>query len=207
MPNLITVTGTGEAAGVPGTLVVDLGVSMLAGSVSAATEGAADLAAGLISALQANRVASDDIQTTNYSVNPEYDYSDAGPRLKGYRVINTVRAKIRDIESAGPIIDAATAAGGDAITVNGLWFDVEHDTHTMAAARASAWEDAIRKARQLAELAGVSLGRTVSIDEVSGATSPPIAHERALLAADAGTPIQPGTSVVSVTITVAFDIG
>lgn len=207
MPNLITVTGTGEAAGVPDTLEIDLGVSVLAGSVSEANQQAADLAGGLISALETNGVAGDDIQTVDYSLNPEYDYSGAAQRLVGYRVINTVRAKTRDIESAGPIIDAAAAAGGDAITVNGLWFDIERDADMMAAARASAWEDASRKATQLAELAGVPLGRAVSIDEVSGATTPPIAYERAMLAADAATPIGPGTSVVRVTITVAFDIG
>ncbi len=207
MQNLITVTGTGEAAGVPDTLEIDLGVSVLAGSVSEANQRAADLAGGLISTLETNGVAGDDIQTVNYSVNPEYDYSGAAQRLVGYRVINTVRAKIRDIEGAGPIIDAAAAAGGDAITVDGLWFDIEHNADMMAAARASAWEDASRKATQLAELAGVPLGRAVSIDEVSGAPTPPIAYERAMLAADAATPIGPGTSVVRVTITVAFDIG
>lgn len=206
MANLLTVTGTGEAAGVPDTLMIDLGVSVLAAAVTEATERAAALAGGLITALEANGVAGVDIQTTNYSVNPEYDYSGASQRLAGYRVINTVRAKIRDIAAAGPIIDAATAAGGDAVTVNGLWFDLEHDTDMVAAARAAAWEDASRRARQLAELAGVALGRVVSIDEVSEAMTPPIAYERAMAVADHATPIEAGTSVVSVTITVAFDI-
>jgi uncharacterized protein len=203
----IAVSGSGTVSGAPDILMLDLGVSVLARSVGEATGQAAAAASAVIVALGASGVDSDDVQNTNYSIHPEFDYSRNVQRLIGYRVSNTVAVSVRDIAGAGAVIDAATAAGGDAVVVNGVRFDIEDDTSLLRQARAAAWNDAAARASQLAELAGVGLGRAVSITESAGWTPSPILPRRAALdMAAESTPIQGGQQQVSVNIDVAFAI-
>ncbi|MCJ7779849.1 MAG: SIMPL domain-containing protein, partial [Acidimicrobiia bacterium] len=95
--NGVAVSGRGEVFGTPDTLEMSFGVSVLRPTVKQAVADAATLADQLISTLESSGVASDDVQTANYSIYPEYDYSGDEQKLVGYRVSNTVTAKIRDI--------------------------------------------------------------------------------------------------------------
>lgn len=206
--NTIAVTGTGHVTGTPDTLIVDLGVQVLRPTVGEATGEAARLAQAVIDALKAQGVAAKDIQTTNYSIWPEYDYRNDSQELRGYRVNNTVSAKVRDLDKAGDVIDAATAAGGDDAIVNSIRFDLEADGELITAAREAAWSDAKAKADQLAGLAGVQLGAAISISETSSPAPPPIMYAQAAseAALDSATPIQAGEASVSVVVTVQFAI-
>ncbi len=208
MTNTIAVSGTGLVTGTPDTLIIDLGVQVLRPSVDEATGEAAGLAQAVIDALKAEGVAEKDIQTTNYSIYPEYDYRNDTQTLKGYRVSNTVSAKIRDLDKAGETIDAATKAGGNDAIVNNIRFDLEADGNLITAAREAAWNDAKAKAEQLSSLAGVQLGKAVTISEMSSSSPPPIAYREAAgeAAFDTATPIQAGESQVTVMITVQFAI-
>jgi uncharacterized protein YggE len=205
----INVSGQGTVTGKPDTLTVNLGVSVLRPTVDQATRDAATLATAITDALKANGVAEDDIQTSNYSIYPEYDYSGSQQRLTGYRVNNQVNVKIRNLDSAGAVIDAATAAGGDATVVNNVAFSIEDDAELLQMARTAAWQDAEAKARQLAQLAGVTLGSAVSITETITYNTPPIYYQREAAGAmdSVATPIESGTQDVIVNIQVVFAIG
>jgi uncharacterized protein len=203
----ISVSGTGEVTGTPDTVEIDLGVSVLAGTVEEATSTAAEKADALISALTSNGVAEKDITTTNYSIYPEYDYRNNTERLIGYRVTNTVRAKIRDVQESGSVIDAATAAGGDDVQVNGLRFSIEDNTDLVEAAREAAWNDALMKATQLAQLSGQDLGAAISITETVSAPPVPVFFEGdAFAGSRLETPIEPGISAVTINLSVQFEL-
>lgn len=202
----ISVTGQGRVYGTPDTLTVTLGVSVLRSSVDAATAEAATRAQAIIAALTAAGVAEADIQTANYSIYPEYDYSGETQRLAGYRVSNTLTVKVRDLDGAGAAIDAATAAGGNDMVVQGLSFSIEDNTALLEMARTAAWNDAEAKAEQLARLAGVDLRSAISISESINYVVPPIYYERS--GADAAvTPIEAGQQEVTVVVQVTFGIG
>lgn len=205
----INVSGQGKVTGKPDTMTVSLGISLLRPTVDAATAEAAALATAIINALKGAGVAEADIQTANYSIYPEYDWSGEQQRLLGYRVSNEVRVKIRNLETAGATIDAATTAGGDATVVNNLAFSIEDNAELLQMARTAAWGDAEGKARQLAQLAGLELGSAISITESISYDTPPIYYERAMAAAEDGaaTPIEAGTQDVIVNIQVTFRIG
>ncbi|MEX0864967.1 MAG: SIMPL domain-containing protein [Acidimicrobiia bacterium] len=201
----VSVSGSGEVTGVPDTLSVDLGVSVLGATVSEATSSAATRAEAMISALVSGGVDRADITTANYTVGPEYDWSNDQQRLLGYRVANTIRAKIRDIADAGSILDSAVAAGGDAAQIHNLSFSIEDDAELVEMARDAAWDEAFNKAEQLAGLSGQTLGKAVSITE--SVSSPPIFYPAARAeAADGSTPIEPGTSSITITIQVQFSL-
>ncbi len=204
----ITVSGVGEMTGAPDTVEVDVGVSVLADTVAEATSVAAERSQSVISALTSAGVAEADMTTFDYTIQPEYDYSGNQQRLTGYRVSNTVRAKVRDIDGTGAIVDSVSAAGEDHSTINGLRFSIADDTTLEAAAREAAWNDAAARATQLAELSGQRLGPATSITEtVRNPVVPVRMMADMAMAKEAGTPIQPGTSTVTVTLQVEFAFG
>ena len=88
---------------------------------------ASQLATDVIAAVRDQGVAQEDIQTTDYSIYPEYDYSGQRERIVGYRVTNMLQVTVRDIDQSGAVIDAATAAGGDASQVGGVSLVIEDD--------------------------------------------------------------------------------
>ncbi len=205
----ISVSGVGEVTGTPDTLTMSFGVSVIRDSVSEAVSVAAEKAEAVITSLKANGVAEEDIQTANYAVYPQYDWSNNAQRLVGYQVSNSVNAKIRDLATAGTVIDGATAAGGDETTVSGVFFSIEDNEALIEAAREAAWNDAKQKAEHLASLAGVTLGDPVTIAETFTPSPQPLEYRESVYAmADGGvsTPITPGEQQVAVSLSVQFSI-
>ena len=116
---------------------------------------------------------------------------------------------VRDIESVGEVVDAATAAG--ATNVNGISFRVDDPAAAEAEARSAAVADARAKADQLATDAGVAIIGVVNISE-SGAQPPqPIYMERAAMdmaaaAAVPTTPVLPGQVELSISVFIQYEI-
>ncbi len=206
----VHVTGTGSVTGEPDIATLYLGVSAEKETVEAAREEAASAMTAVIDTLKNNGIAERDIQTENFSIYPQYDYTEEGRVLRGYRVNNTVNAKVRELESLSDIIDDATAAGGDIIVVNSIQFMIEDPTPLQAQARTLAVKNAEAKAQTLAEAGGVTLGKPITITETSYAAGPPIAYaEAAEFAADSArtsTPIQAGELTVTVNVTIVYEI-
>ena len=206
----VHVTGIGSVTGEPDIATLYLGVSVEKETVEEAREEAASAMTAVIDALKDNGIADRDIQTENFSIYPQYDYTDMGRVLRGYRVNNTVNARVRELENLSDIIDDASTAGGDIVVINSIEFMIEDPTPLQAQARALAVEDAKAKAETLAEASGVTLGKPITITETSRSAGPPIAFaEAAEFAADSArtsTPIQAGELTVTVNVTVVYEI-
>jgi uncharacterized protein YggE len=163
----ITVVGQGTAYGQPDQATVVVGVDTFAPTVEEATTQNQTTLDNVMAALEAAGIASEDIQTTNYSLYAEQIYGDRGPEgIAGYRVSNQVNVKIRDISLVGDVLAAVTEAGANAIY--GVNFSVADPAALEAEARANAVEDARLRAESLAELGGVTLGDVTIISEVVG---------------------------------------
>ena len=200
----ISVSGSGSAAAPPDVAIVTVGIEVMARSVAAARTQAAADAAAVIEALRSGGIAEQDMATATFSVQPEYDQHN-GRHLRGYRVANHIEARVRDLDSLGQLLDSVVAAGGDSTVISGIRFIHDDTTALDTAARTRAWQDARRKAGQLAELAGLELGEPAFIDEQSHPVPmPPM--RLALMESAAATPVEPGELGVTVTITVGFTI-
>jgi len=204
----IWVTGQGEAMAVPDIAQLRLGVEVQADTVAEAQAEASEAMDKVQQALKDNGVAEKDIQTERYSVYPVTKWiSDRDEqKIIGYRVTNIVVAKIREIDKAGAIIDAVAEAGADYTRIQGISFDVDDRTPYYEEARAQALEDAENKAKQLAELAGVGLGRATFVSE--GAVYPPVRmdYSNEYAAPGGATPISPGELTISVHVQVVYEI-
>ncbi len=206
----IHVTGSGSVTGEPDIATLDVGVSVERETVAEAREEAASAMTALINSLQANNVDEKDIKTENFSIYPQYDYTDDGRVLRGYRVNNTVQAKVRDLATLSKVIDDAAGAGGDSIVINSIQFMIDDTTPLQTEARSLAIKDAEAKAQTLAEASDVRLGEPITITESTYFEGPPIPFATAEAAFDdaarSATPIAPGELAVTVTVTVVYEI-
>jgi uncharacterized protein YggE len=220
----IIVNGVGRVSVTPDLALIRLGVEAQAEDVAAAREQAATAMQAIIDALKEAGVADDDIQTQYFNVQPIYHWEEQvtsegyrGGRqvLDGYRVTNSVVAKVRDLSKVGEAIDGAIVAGGDVARVDSISFTLEDSSAAEAEARKLATQNAVTHAQQIAEAAGVSLGKPISISEAGGYY--PVIKSFAEEAYARGasmdfaemppTPIQAGELEVVVTVQAVFGIG
>ena len=209
--NLITVQGSGEVQAAPDIARLRMGVVTQNAQVSEASAQNAQKSAALIKAIKAAGVADKDLQTSDYSVTPQFNYGSTQeernrpPKLAGYQVSNTVSVVIRKIADAGRVLDAAIKSGAN--DVGNLTFDLNEDTRAKAQADAltRAVADAKSKADVLVKAAGLTAIRLFSISEGGGYVAPrPYALSAARGAVASETPVQSGELTVSASITVQY---
>jgi hypothetical protein len=204
----ITVSGRGEVQAPPDTGFFQVGVQVRAANVADARTAAAKAADAVTKSVKSNGVGDNDIKTTNYSINPEYDNRINPPRVTGYVIANTIEVKVRKIDSLSKVIDDATAAGGDAARVQGVRFDIEDNGKLLEQARKAAVDDARKKAEQLASQTGAKLGKPISISETQSSAPQPVALAAGRVSTDSSpaVPISPGTGSVTVILSIVWAI-
>lgn len=203
----IQVVGEGKAEAHPDRARFDVGVEARRPTVAEAREAGAAAQQRVIDALHAAGVAEDDVQTSHLSVQPDYEYTQAGQHLLGYTARNTVEVRVRALDHLSDAVDAAVRAGGDDVRLSGIRFEVSDPETARAAAREEAMAHARATAEQLARLAGVELGEPISIQEstTEGGGGPVPMMMRAQ-AAETATPIEAGTTEIRVELNVRWAI-
>lgn len=175
--NIISVSGTGEVFAVPDTATFSYSVTDTAKDVTTAQTSVNTKGNAIIAYLKGEGVDEKDIQTADYSVNPQYDYTQSSPcvsgycppgkqMLSGYQVNETVSVKVKDTKKAGTLLSGIGSKG--ATNMSGLSFTVADQTALEAAARTKAITDARTKAEELAKELGVSIVRVVGFNENGG---------------------------------------
>ncbi len=205
----IWVSGQGKVTVTPDVANLSLGIEAQAATVSEAQAEAASAMEKVMNALTSNGVAKKDIQTQYFSISQITRWDDKNQQevVLGYRVTNTVTAKIRDIEKTGTTIDAVALAGGDLTRINSIYFSIDDPTAYNKEARDKAMADAKNKAEQLASLSGVKLGKPTYVSENLYYPPMPIYRDAGAMEAPAPTtPISPGEMEITLTVQVAYAI-
>lgn len=208
----ITIDGRGEVHAAPDTATITTGVTVQAATAREALDGNSSAMSELIAVLLEAGLAERDIQTSNFSVNPSYVYSDATdedgyrlpPRIAGYEVSNTVTILVRDLDQLGSVLDQAVTV--DANTINGIAFGLDDTTAALDEARRAAVEDAAAKAAVYAEALGLTLGDILQVSEGQSHYAPqPVLQSRGFAdAAASAVPIQGGELGFTVTATITW---
>ena len=162
----LTVTGTAEVSVKPDICYISFGVETInKKSAREAYRTNAELMNALSAAVKAAGIEPKDIQTSSFSVTPQYHDDDHGhPQIfDGYRVYQSLDVDVRDLDKASTVLDAGMDAG--ATQVNNVTFAVENPKKYTADARVEAVKTAQAKAQTMADLAGVKLGKPISISE------------------------------------------
>lgn len=181
--NTITVQGEGDVSAVPDTAEFTVTVQEDAKDVKTAQDTATKNSNDIINYLKQQGIADKDIQTADYSISPNYDYTQTvcplngicppGKQvLNGYSVSQTITVKVHDTSKAGDILSGVGSKG--ATDVSGLNFTIDNPDDLKAQARDKAIAQAKSKANVLAKSLGVSLIRIVNFSENTNGSPYPV---------------------------------
>ena len=203
----VSVSATGIVSATPDKATINLGVRTQAETAAEALDENTEQMQALIATLREAGVASRDIQTSDFSIYPQYESRPNGTTtITGYEVSNRVTVTVRNLDNFGAILDAAVEAGGN--QVDSIQFGFSDPEALLDEARQEAMAEAERKATQLATLADVRVGTVVSISE--GGVTPPMPIMRGVMeesmAMDAAVPVETGESDVSITVQVTYEL-
>lgn len=179
----MVVTGLGKVTGKPDLVTIQLGITTHAEQLTDAQSENTKRSQSVIDRLLSQGIERDDIQTTAYTVSPQYDYIDGQQRFREYEVHHQLQVTVRTISIIGEVIDAAIQAG--ATEVSSIQFGIANASDLYELALHKAVEQAHNHAKALASAAEVVLNRVpVHIEENSRNVSVPIAiHQLKMSAA------------------------
>jgi len=149
----------------------------------------------VIRALKASAGANAEIKTSGYSLEPQRVYKEnQPPTIAGYEARNSVTVTLSDLNKLGTVIDAAAQAGSN--DVSGIAFTLRQDRQARDRALSEATQEAMSKARVIAQALGGRVVRVVEVQEEGFQLRPPqqiqefgVAGKRA----DVATPIEVGS--------------
>ena len=111
--NIIKVNGEGEIAVQPDTATVNLGVVTESKELMEAQQQNSIIANKVINALIALGIDKNQIQTVDYRIEPEYDYSSGQQIFRGYKITHILQVKIDDLSIIGKVVDTAVENGAN----------------------------------------------------------------------------------------------
>jgi uncharacterized protein YggE len=207
-PRLIVVSGEGEASAKPDQARISAGVVTQAQTADAALADNSTAMTRVMATLKAAGIPDNKIQTSNFSVQPQYAIPTANnpsPRgIVSYNVSNQVTVTVDDLSKLGPALDAMVKSGANQL--GGIAFMIANPKPLADRARAAAVADGAAKARTLAQAAGVTLGPLQAIQEGGSVRPVPVfAAQRALAAAPAP-PVAEGEETIMVNVTMTYAI-
>jgi hypothetical protein len=213
-PATISFTGHGEVTATPDIANVYFTISKDAQTVSVAQAGVATIEKSALDILKAKGVSDKDIQTTDASFNPKYEYKqaacpiappiplngsvsgstaiaspvycDPGKQvLIGYTASESITVKIRNTDTVGDIMQSLGTTG--VTDLSGPNFTIDNPDALQVQARKLAIDDAKAKAQVLAKDLGVSLGKIESFEDNS--TGPIVYNTEAKVMSVASVPV------------------
>lgn len=173
---LISVSGEASVEVKPDMATLSFGVENTAVAAQDAQRENSLKMNAVIDALKASGVSLDDIQTSNFSLYPVYEYESEvvtseytssgqylqvpSPKkvkqvLTGYRCNNTVVVRLKDTSRVGYVIDATISAG--ATNIGGISFGIQNPEKYKNDMLAAAVQNAKSKGEIMARAAGVTI--------------------------------------------------
>ena len=203
----VTVSAQGSVKVVPDAVRINATATAVAASSKEALATTAKTASAVRAALKSAKIDSKDIATQSVTVYPEYKYNtDGSSTLVGYRASQSFTIIVRAADTAGSVVDALVAAGGDNLHINGATPFILDSTKSLEAARAAAVKSAKAKALSYAKLLGVKLGKVNYLVENSAPANYAPVMATAKSEADA-TVIDLGLQEVTVSVTAQWNLG
>lgn len=200
------VTGEGKVTSIPDAAMITIGVQESGLTVKEAQNKLNSSINKVSEVVKKLGIDSKDIQTTNYNINPEYDYSNDSQRIKAYSANTNLQIKVRQLENVNSVIDIATANGANQI--GGISFDINDKSKLENEARQKAVLETKKKAADASKIAGFKLGKIINYSENIGSSSLPPIRAMAIEKAIGGAPtkVETGTTDITVSVTLSYEI-
>jgi uncharacterized protein len=170
-----SVTAEGKVYAPPNIATVDFNVqSAISKNIGDIVKDGNTKMNAIIDALTALKIDKKDIQTTQYQLNPIYNYPviftdstrSTQTVLQGYQLTEGITVKIRDLNVVGDAIQAAINAGAN--QTGGVSFTIDDQDKIKSQARTDAINKAMQKAQDIARQSGLKLGKLINVTENTG---------------------------------------
>ncbi len=206
----ITVSASGSVRLTPDKAAVSFGVTTREETPDQAQSKNSEAVKNVTEVLTGRGIDEKSIRTTNYSLYPQYDYSENGEeRITGYIVCTTISIQDQDIGDIGKLLSDCVAAG--ITNVDSVSFLCSGYDEAYRQALAEAVKAARVKAEALANAAGKTLGDVLTVTEgwqdtsARYSRSANIALEMPSADEASGVPsFLPGESEISANVTVTY---
>jgi len=177
----------------------------------------------VIAFVKSLNIASSDIATVNYDLEPNYSARVVYPvneptiptpttfnpnTIVGYTLTQTVEVKIRDFTNIAKLLSGLPSLGVN--QVSGVMFTFDNPEKFLAIARADAITKAKAKAGEMAGEAGVSLGEVVNVQEYGNVPVYPMNYAApaamGISSAKITPTIEPGTQDITDQVTIIYEL-
>ena len=155
----VMVVGESDSKVAPDTAVIVLSVVTQSQRALDAQQQNARKSDAVIQAVKASAGAGSDVQTSDYSLEPQRNWNGNTMRIVGYEARNTVTVTVTALDSVGAVIDAATQAGAN--SVESVSFILREGNAARGQALADASKQAMSKAQAMAQALGGRITRVV----------------------------------------------
>lgn len=202
----LSISATATATAEPDIAFLSGGVVTEAETAEQALRDNTRLMQGVFAALEKAGLAKKNIQTSNFSLQPKWEYPKEGKQyVSGYTATNQVTAKVDNLAELGGLIDAMVSQGGN--TFNGVQFDLEDSSKVENQAREAALKEAIARADLYAKVAGYKIARIVTIEDGGSYVAQPRQQMmRVMNDKSSPTPVSGGELNWSATVNVTFEL-
>lgn len=199
----VMVAGHGSVEAPPDGAEISTGVVTEAATARGALNANNAAMRKVIDGLKAAGIDAKDIQTQQFQISPRYrSYKDRAQEIEAYTVRNQVTVKVRDLARLGEILDQVVTLGAN--QASNIQFNVSDAERRKDEARKLAVENAMHRARLLAEASGAKLGPVLTItEEVMGPRPQRQMLARSSMSAES-VPIESGSETLSVRVEMSF---
>jgi uncharacterized protein len=153
--NKVTVYGEGSVMAQPDQATVILGVITENRNLQQAQQTNATETTNVINAILNSGIPRENIQTSEFRIDMDYDFQDGKQVFRGYRVTNLLTVTIDNIEKVGEIVDIAVNNGAN--TVRNINMTVSNQERYYQRALANAIKNAQEKTLLIANTLGVTI--------------------------------------------------
>lgn len=212
--NLIFTEGIAELTGQNDSAKISIAVVTDGDDLEQTSSENASKTTGVITAIKGLNISNLKLKTSNYRVTPQKDHKARPPKIKGYEVHNAIEVTLEGFEPdhlsshVSKIVGKALESGANSI--HHIQFYIKNKEPLEKEALIQATQEAMDRARTLAQAAGVKLKRIVSLSThpIHMPPSPQMFRAGVMKAEAAAVapPIEIGESQVRVTVSVAYEI-
>ena len=165
-PHSITVNSSEKVAVEPDIAQVEYAVRTEASDAAACQQKNTESVSQVIDLLKSLNIQETSIQTSDYYMNPVYNYSGNTPRVTGYEAVTTLTVCDLPIDGLDEILSQSVSTGIN--TIRSITYQASRYDDCYQEALTAAVEAAHRKALALADAAGAQVGKVINITETGG---------------------------------------
>ena len=195
----VMVAGDSIVQAQPDTAIITVAVVTQNRSAIGAQQENATKTDAVVRALKGAAGSGAEVKTSGYSLQPQRVYKEnQPPTITGYEARNSVTVTLSDLTKVGSVIDAAAQAGAN--DVSGIAFTLRQDRQARDRALSEATQEAVSKAKVIAQALGGRVVRIVEVQEEGFQQRPPVPiyqTETFLAKQSVATPIEVGSLDIS----------